>query len=105
MTSQREHDARRKVEQPWRRWYSTARWRNLRKRQLRIEPHCRMCRKEGRLELATVCDHVEPHRGDLVKFWSGPFQSLCTPHHNRDKQSLEKGGKPRQAIGADGWPL
>jgi hypothetical protein len=20
-----------------------------------------------------VCDHVQPHRGDVEKFWSGPF--------------------------------
>jgi 5-methylcytosine-specific restriction enzyme A len=26
---------------------------------------------------ATICDHVEPHRGDVNKFWLGPFMSLC----------------------------
>jgi hypothetical protein len=28
---------------------------------------------------ATICDHVEPHHGDVNKFWLGPFQSLCKP--------------------------
>jgi hypothetical protein len=51
-----------------------------------------------------VCDHVEPHRGDLDKFWSGPFQSLCAEHHNSDKQRIEKGGKPKVRIANDGWP-
>jgi hypothetical protein len=22
---------------------------------------------------ATICDHVEPHHGDVNKFWLGPF--------------------------------
>jgi 5-methylcytosine-specific restriction enzyme A len=25
---------------------------------------------------ATICDHVEPHRGDVNTFWLGPFMSL-----------------------------
>lgn len=45
-----------------------------------------MCQDEGVITPATVCDHVEPHRGDTGKFWGGPFQSLCAPHHNREKQ-------------------
>jgi hypothetical protein len=27
-------------------------------------------------------DHVIPHEGDPVKFWKGPFESLCHPHHS-----------------------
>lgn len=54
---------------------------------------------------ATVCDHVDPHRGDEVKFFSGPFQSLCADCHDTDKQRIERGGKARPVIGADGWPV
>jgi hypothetical protein len=86
----------------WDSWYKTARWQKLRARQLEAEPFCVMCRP--RLTIATVCDHVEPHKGSETAFWSGPFQSLCATHHNSDKQSIEKGGKPRQTIGLDGWP-
>ena len=43
--------------------------------------------------MATVCDHVEPHRGDVAKFHGGPFQSLCAFHHNRDKQRAEAAAK------------
>ncbi len=50
-----------------------------------------MCEAEGRLNLATVCDHVTPHRGNPDRFWNGPFQSLCVTHHNRDKQREERG--------------
>jgi hypothetical protein len=50
-----------------------------------------MCLAEtpARFTAATVCDHIEPHRGGPEKFWKGPFQSLCDYHHNRDKQRSE----------------
>lgn len=76
---------------PWRGWYGLKRWRDLRAMQLAEHPLCRMCEDIGVITQADVCDHVEPHRGDPVKFWSGPFQSLCTTHHDRDKQRAEAG--------------
>jgi hypothetical protein len=33
--------------------------------------------------VATECDHIQPHRGDPVKFYSGPFQSLCKSCHSK----------------------
>jgi 5-methylcytosine-specific restriction protein A len=89
--------------QPYARWYGTARWQKLRARQLYAEPLCAMC--QPRLTPATVCDHITPHKGDEQAFWSGPFQSLCATHHNSDKQRIEAGGKPRPVIGNDGWPV
>ena len=86
------------------RLYKTSRWQKLRTYQLAIEPACRMCRAEGIWTLATVCDHITPHRGDLTAFWSGPFQSLCQAHHSGDKQRIERGGKPRPRFNVDGWP-
>jgi hypothetical protein len=71
-------------------WYKTYRWQKLRARHLASSPLCVMCEEEGRATPATICDHVEPHRGDPEKFWSGPFQSLCKPHHDGTKQSLER---------------
>src|SRR5687767_2133162 len=66
----------------WDAWYKTYRWQQLRRRQLEREPLCAMCQADGRVTAATICDHVEPHRGDAALFWSGPFQSLCKPHHD-----------------------
>lgn len=54
---------------------------------------------------AKVCDHIEPHKGDPDKFWSGPFQSLCKAHHDSDKQRLEKSGRRTVQIGIDGYPI
>jgi 5-methylcytosine-specific restriction protein A len=81
-------------------WYSTYRWQRLRKQQLGRHPLCAMCLPKA--VPARVCDHIEPHKGNVDKFWNGPFQSLCKPCHDGLKQRIEKG---RQTIGEDGWPL
>jgi 5-methylcytosine-specific restriction enzyme A len=82
--------------------YKTYRWQQLRARHLAANPLCEMCKPI--CTIATVCDHITPHRGDDELFWKGPFQSLCATCHNSDKQRIEKGGKPKPTIGEDGWP-
>lgn len=92
----------------YRKHYSTKRWREIRADQLRKEPCCRMCAAHGRVTAATVCDHIEPHRGDMEKFWAGPFQSLCDDEmyrcHSSKKQSEERLGYSTE-IGRDGYPI
>lgn len=90
----RDHDRRRDRDEPHRKWQKTYRWQKLRAKQLHDEPLCRMCEAEGAVTIATVCDHIEPHRGDEAKFWAGPFQSLCSTHHSREKQREEQGTRP-----------
>ena len=63
-----------------------------------------MCQAQGRITPATVCDHIEPHRGDVVAFWRGPFQSLCKPCHDGAKQQHEVTGKMR-GCDANGYPI
>lgn len=89
----------------WSDWYTHSRWRTLRANFLRRHPLCVFCEREGRLELATVVDHIEPHKGDRLKFWRGPFQALCKTCHDSTKQSEEKSGRQRWTIGLDGWPV
>jgi 5-methylcytosine-specific restriction protein A len=86
------------------RLYSTARWQRIRKYQLMEHPLCKYCAERGLVTPATVCDHVEPHRGDVGKFWCGPFQSLCKPCHDSAKRFVEERGY-RPDVGLDGWPL
>lgn len=88
-----------RTEPAYKRWYKTARWQRLRLRQLWDQPLCVFCKR-----VASVCDHVDPHKGDEDKFWGGPFQSLCKRCHDSDKQRMERGSKPRPTIGVDGWP-
>ena len=85
----RAYDRRRYSESETRRLYGTRRWKNERDDHLRRERFCRLCKAAGELTLATVRDHIEPHNGDVEKFWAGPFQSLCDHHHNSVKQAEE----------------
>jgi len=84
-------------------WYGR-RWRRRRAAQLGAEPFCAMCLAEGVYTLATVADHIEPHRGDFEKFQHGELQSLCKPHHDREKQLIEL-GRPLLGVDEDGWPI
>lgn len=86
----RRYDAARR-QRPWRAWYGTARWQGIRAGVLAEQPLCVMCDALGLVEPATVVDHVEPHRGDAGRFWSGPFQALCASCHSRHKQRQEAG--------------
>ena len=62
----------------------TTQWAAARLLHLAKFPLCVMCEKEGRLEAATVVDHIEPHKGDWGLFWATEnWQSLCAMHHNR----------------------
>jgi len=100
----REYDAKRRAEKPWRAWYKTQRWYAIRSKRLRDEPLCRMCAEQGRVGKAWIVDHIKPHKGDAALFFSYEnTQSLCETHHNRDKQREERGRF--QAVDADGWPL
>lgn len=86
----------------YRHWYWTARWKRLRAKQLAEHPLCEICKKAGRVTAATVCDHVEPHHGNEVKFWSGPFQSLCDAEpwrcHSSVKQREEQASNVMRGV-------
>lgn len=67
-------------------------WRRYSKRRLALHPWCVECVKEGKPGLATVTDHIVPHRGDRVLFLDpNNHQSLCKRHHDR-KTATEDGG-------------
>ncbi|MCP4566079.1 MAG: HNH endonuclease [FCB group bacterium] len=83
--------------------YSKARWRKLRAAQLESHPLCEICKADGKATPANVVDHVIPHRGDMVRFWAGPFQSLCKTCHDRHKKMQEEGGM-MMGCSADGTP-
>jgi 5-methylcytosine-specific restriction enzyme A len=84
--------------------YGTQRWKRRRRLHLAQHPLCVMCERMGKVTPATVADHVEPHRGDVMLFWHGALQSLCTAHHSGTKAQQEKRGYATD-IGTDGWPI
>ena len=88
----------------WDAWYSKPRWARIRRHQLLEHPLCAFCLERGIVEPATICDHVEPHHGNVNKFWLGPFMSLCKRCHDSGKRLVEIRGF-RPDVGLDGWPL
>ena len=88
----------------WSNWYADRKWRAKRKVQLDREPLCRFCLALGKVEAATICDHVVPHRGDRESFWKGEVQSLCAQCHSSAKQSLEATGVI-QGVDTTGFPI
>ena len=88
----------------WRRWYSKRRWKKQRQFQLQKEPWCKLCMDHGVATPAVIVDHVVPHQGDYIAFWTGALQSLCKPHHDGSKLEQKTKGFYTD-IGIDGWPL
>jgi len=85
------------------------RWQQARLHHLNEYPLCVMCTKEKRVTAATVVDHIKPHKGNDSLFWDRDnWQSLCKPHHDREKAIIERTGKaplPRRVIGLDGYAI
>lgn len=82
-----------------------SKWARARLYYLRKHPLCVYCQREQRTALATVVDHIVPHRlkdaidsGDQDRiaaarrlFWdSANWQPLCKPHHDGQKQAEER---------------
>jgi len=91
---------------PWQWMYNSLQWRMLRLRQLKDHPLCQKCLQLGIVKPAKVVHHVEPHRGDWMKFNNSPLESLCKECHDQHTASVERSGKPvKPRIGLDGWPV
>lgn len=70
------------------------RWQKARAAYLAENPLCVYCRRIGRVEAATVVDHIKPHRGDEQLFWDeGNWQPLCASCHSSIKQAEEAKAK------------
>lgn len=65
----------------------TYKWQKYREKFLFKNPLCAYCS-----QVATVVDHIKPHRGDMTLFWDTKnHQSLCTNCHSSVKQKEERG--------------
>ena len=68
----------------------TNRWDKARKHYLLVHPLCVCCEAQGMVHPASVVDHIEPHKGDMVKFWdSANWQGLCAWCDKNIKRSIE----------------
>lgn len=68
------------------------RWQKYRKSFLEQHPLCVMCEREGDIKVATVVDHIIPHKGNQELFWDWEnHQQLCEFHHNQKTASEDMG--------------
>jgi 5-methylcytosine-specific restriction protein A len=89
----------------YRKLYSTARWSRLRHAQLSMHPLCHWCMIQEIITEATEVHHADGgHKGDVSKFWSGPFISTCKPCHSSIGQQQDAGRRV-VAYGIDGYPI
>ena len=87
------------------RLYDTKKWKTRRVAFLQSNPLCRFCTAAGRATLATVVDHIKPHRGDEELFWDeSNWQAMCKPCHDGAKAELENTGRLR-GCDVTGRPL
>lgn len=78
----------------WVKFYKTAAWARLRKKQLRLFPLCKFCKKAGIVKAANTVDHKIPHKGNMELFFDiNNLQSLCKECHSSTKQRIEKSGE------------
>ena len=71
---------------------------------LRAHPLCCLCEDKHKIVTATVVDHIAPHRGDWLLFWSqANWQALCDSCHNA-KTAKEDGGFGRSTSFEDLMP-
>lgn len=68
-------------------------WRRESKAFLRDHPYC----ADGCGGLATVVDHIRPHRGDPVLFWDKDNWQALTKRHHDAKTAREDGGGGNKA--------
>lgn len=70
--------------------YNMPAWKKASKAHLRAKPLCAECERQGNYKEAQCVDHIEPHNGDMNKFWNTEnWQSLCNRCH-AIKTRLEK---------------
>lgn len=70
----------------------TWRWHKASKAFLAEHPLCAECKRQGIVAVATVTDHIVPHKGDQDLFWDeSNWQGLCDHCHNV-KTAAEDGG-------------
>lgn len=77
----------------------------MRKAHLSRHPLCWYCDQSGRVAVATVVDHIKPHRGDpVLAFDPDNLRSSCKPCHDSAAQLKDIHGYA-PGVGVDGLPL
>lgn len=82
---------------PYKKLYNTSRWQALRKVVLNKQPLCVECMKAKRITLATVVDHIKPHKGNEELFYDkANLQPLCKSCH--DRKTAKEDGRWKRRV-------
>lgn len=78
--------------EPWRVWYGSARWKQLRWQVcVRDLFTCQLCHRIAGRKGEAVADHKVPHRGNALLFWDeNNVQTICKSCHDSVRQSEDK---------------
>lgn len=90
--------------QPWRAWYKTARWRDLRQTILIRDSYT--CQRTGRVCAgkhpapdSPVVNHKRPHRGNPELFWDPEnLETVTKAEHDSAVQREEQGSRHTQGT-------
>lgn len=91
-TDRHGHDS---TAEPWRKWYSTPRWRRLREQVFRRDGYiCQrsgaICGGKGNDWNSPVANHKRAHRGDPVLFWDpANIETVTKQVHDSEIQAEE----------------
>lgn len=83
-------------DQPWRKWYYSARWKALRKEvwvrdNYTCRQTCVICVGQYPAGNSPVADHIKPHHGDPDLFWDiENIQTVSKSYHDSLKQRGER---------------
>lgn len=80
---EREYEARRRKNKPWRKWYDWGSWKRARAECLKNNPVCVRCLQDGRYTIADTVNHIRPHRGNWSLFIDPEnHESVCKQCHD-----------------------
>ena len=72
-------------------FYKSKEWLILRAQQLKLQPFCEECLKQGKVKRAKIVDHIIPIKQGGAKLDLANLQSLCWSCHSR--KSIEEGSR------------
>jgi 5-methylcytosine-specific restriction endonuclease McrA len=99
-----ERSQRRDQSAPWRKWYKTKEWRELRAAVLLRDNY--VCQKTGVLLIgkypadnSPVADHRKPHRGDRALFFDPDnVEAVSKGYHDKQKQKEEQASLHHRGV-------
>jgi 5-methylcytosine-specific restriction protein A len=71
-------------------FYNSARWRQVRVGKMRLNPLCEECQRNGQITAGVLVDHIVPWKDGGSKLDLSNLQTLCTACHN--KKGLKERG-------------